>query len=55
MAFYLGSYCPHFSELAALFECESDDSRMLDKALFSYGAAEEFEFIRYKSALAHAK
>jgi hypothetical protein len=32
---YLDSYCPLFKEIARL--CEADDSRMLDKALFSYG------------------
>ncbi len=32
---YLGSYCPLFSEIAAL--CGTEDFRMVDKALFSYG------------------
>lgn len=32
---YLDSYCPLFSHIAAL--CETQDMRKLDKALFSYG------------------
>ena len=32
---YLDSYCPLFSEVAAL--CGTEDLRMVDKALFSYG------------------
>ena len=32
---YLDSYCPNFSEVAAL--CGTEDLRMVDKALFSYG------------------
>ena len=32
---YLDSYCPLFSEIAAL--CGTEDLRMVDKALFSYG------------------
>lgn len=41
VAWYLDSYCKLFSELAVLCECEADDSRLLDKALFSYGSSEE--------------
>jgi hypothetical protein len=33
---YLHAYCPLFSEIAAL--CNTEDLRMVDKALFSYGA-----------------
>lgn len=33
---YLDSYCPLFSEVAAL--CDTQDLREVDKALFSYGA-----------------
>jgi len=36
VSWYLGSYCPLFLEIAAL--CGADDLRMVDKALFSYGA-----------------
>ncbi len=32
---YLDSYCPLFSEIAAL--CRAEDFHMVDKALFSYG------------------
>jgi len=32
---YLDSYRPHFLEVAAL--CGTEDLRLLDKALFSYG------------------
>jgi len=32
---YLDSYCPLFSEIAAV--CATKDSRVVDKALFSYG------------------
>src|ERR1700682_1891342 len=39
---YLDSYLPLFKELAG--RCETDDLRMLDKALFSYGALEERTF-----------
>ena len=39
---YLDSYLPLFKELAD--RCETDDFRMLDKALFSYGALEERTF-----------
>jgi hypothetical protein len=41
---YLNSYCPFFSELAALCECKADTSRILDKALFSYGSIETLSF-----------
>jgi hypothetical protein len=33
---YLDSYCPLFSEVATF--CGTEDSRMVDKALFSYGS-----------------
>jgi hypothetical protein len=33
---YLDSYCPIFSEIAEL--CEATDQRMVDRALFAYGA-----------------
>jgi hypothetical protein len=36
---YLDSYIPIFKELADI--CETNDFRMLDKALFSYGALDE--------------
>jgi hypothetical protein len=39
---YADSYLPLFRELAS--RCETDDFRMLDKALFSYGALEQVEF-----------
>ena len=39
---YLESYIPLFKKLAD--HCETDDFRMLDKALFSYGALEERKF-----------
>jgi hypothetical protein len=39
---YLDSYLPLFTELAR--SCETDNFRMLDKALFSYGALEDVEF-----------
>jgi hypothetical protein len=39
---YLDSYLPLFKELAD--RCETDDFRMLDKALFSYGALAERTF-----------
>ena len=39
---YLDSYLPLFKELAD--RCEKDEFRMLDKALFSYGALEERTF-----------
>jgi len=39
---YLNSYLPLFKELAD--RCETDDFRMLDKAVFSYGALEERTF-----------
>lgn len=35
VCWYLDSYCPLFSEIAAL--CGTEDLRMVDKALFSYG------------------
>jgi hypothetical protein len=35
VGWYLDSYCPLFSEVAAL--CGTKDLRMVDKALFSYG------------------
>jgi hypothetical protein len=38
----MDSYLPLFRELAGC--CETDDFRMLDKALFSYGAMEEVAF-----------
>jgi hypothetical protein len=40
VAWYLDSYCKFFSELAVICDCVGDDSRILDKALFSYGAYE---------------
>jgi hypothetical protein len=39
---YLDSYVPLFEELADC--CETNDFRMLDKALFSYGALDERTF-----------
>ena len=39
---YLDSYIPLFKELAD--RCETNDFRMLDKALFSYGALDEVAF-----------
>jgi hypothetical protein len=39
---YLASYIPLFTELAD--HCETSDLRMLDKALFSYGAWDERSF-----------
>jgi hypothetical protein len=39
---YLDSYIPLFKELAD--HCETNDFRMLDKALFSYGALDERTF-----------
>jgi hypothetical protein len=39
---YLDSYVPLFKELAD--RCETNDFRMLDKALFSYGALDERTF-----------
>jgi hypothetical protein len=39
---YLDSYIPVFKELA--YCCETEDYRMLDKALFSYGALEKRAF-----------
>jgi hypothetical protein len=39
---YLDSYLPLFKEVAD--RCETDDFRMLDKALFSYGALKERAF-----------
>ena len=39
---YLDLYIPFFNELAEY--CETNDSRMLDKALFSYGALDERTF-----------
>jgi hypothetical protein len=39
---YLDSYIPLFKELAD--HCETNDFRMLDKALFSYGALDERAF-----------
>ncbi len=35
VSWYLDSYCPLFSEIAAL--CGTKDLRMVDKALFAYG------------------
>jgi hypothetical protein len=40
---YLDSYCPLFLEVAALCDT-TDDLRMLDKALFSYGSSETLPF-----------
>ena len=39
---YLDSFCSFFSEIAAL--CGTKDLRMVDKALFSYGALDERTF-----------
>ena len=39
---YLDSYVPLFKDLAN--QCETNDFRMLDKALFSYGALDERAF-----------
>jgi hypothetical protein len=39
---YMDSYLPLFRELAGC--CETEDFRMRDKALFSYGALEQVEF-----------
>jgi hypothetical protein len=35
VGWYLDSYCPLFSEIAAL--CGTEDLRVVDMALFSYG------------------
>jgi hypothetical protein len=39
VCWYLDSYCPLFSEVAVL--CGADEMRIVDKALFSYGASED--------------
>jgi len=44
VASYLDSYLPLFNELAE--QCETLDLRMLDKALFSYGALDKRTFLK---------